>query len=510
MRIKYCRIKFLLMTVSIGLLLGVKSFLLPQAATHSHSALPQPIPAAGHALKHIDGADKDVKFEKANKQGSFRPISGFSGRGCNVLALLPQKVIPVMLEGKSVFLTVATSTVQFRAEKTTSNVSPVLPLRSNYSLALPEVKKLLQTEQYFIDSRLRTDWQSRSAALTDEMHIEQSPPDELLPMTEGCLRQTSFFQYSQSYRSYSYSAWSDPGPEVSGTSIPTPLCERKPDRYAEPDPYPPIAASGIRDSKLHRLSSDAINIQKARTVPRSVSEFLAEDIFQTYTEKRYTLENRPVSIIECAVEIHRYRLDQSVDYLDNSFHITRTIEDVCVLESRTFSRFDGAPPECISSSRLSNVVSYQTTMFSSSQCGNGETDPVYRDSSAPANGRAENMFAFSTRRSEEFRLRTAIYRVPDLPEFDAQETDVPALFRTAATFPYAIARESRLRIKVYDLFGNEIHRLIDAMQTPRRYRVEWDDKPDGGVQTGDCRSLRQSIIPGTPNATITNALLISG
>lgn len=58
----------------------------------------------------------------------------------------------------------------------------------------------------------------------------------------------------------------------------------------------------------------------------------------------------------------------------------------------------------------------------------------------------------------------------------------PNPFNPSTTIEYQVPNETKVRIVVYDLLGQEIRRLVDGYQTAGTYQIVWDGRNESGVQ----------------------------
>ena len=62
------------------------------------------------------------------------------------------------------------------------------------------------------------------------------------------------------------------------------------------------------------------------------------------------------------------------------------------------------------------------------------------------------------------------------------EQNYPNPFNPVTTIRYAVAKDSPVRIEVFNLRGERVRTLVDSRMTPGRYAVQWDGRDDHGRQ----------------------------
>ena len=63
---------------------------------------------------------------------------------------------------------------------------------------------------------------------------------------------------------------------------------------------------------------------------------------------------------------------------------------------------------------------------------------------------------------------------PDLPSELALHQNYPNPFNPSTVIAYQIPEETHVRLNVYDVAGRRVSALVDEMQPPGEYRVNWD------------------------------------
>lgn len=67
--------------------------------------------------------------------------------------------------------------------------------------------------------------------------------------------------------------------------------------------------------------------------------------------------------------------------------------------------------------------------------------------------------------------------------------NAPNPFNPATVIPYEVGRASRVRLRIFDVRGRLVRTLVDAAQSPGRYRAAWDGRDDQGRPVASGRYL---------------------
>ncbi len=81
--------------------------------------------------------------------------------------------------------------------------------------------------------------------------------------------------------------------------------------------------------------------------------------------------------------------------------------------------------------------------------------------------------------SAEFAVRATATAVAP-PAVSSLDQNYPNSFNPRTTIRFALAREGRARLTIYDVAGRRVRQLVDAVLRPDVYRVEWDGTGDHG------------------------------
>ena len=60
----------------------------------------------------------------------------------------------------------------------------------------------------------------------------------------------------------------------------------------------------------------------------------------------------------------------------------------------------------------------------------------------------------------------------------------PNPFNPTTTIAYQVPGQSAVRLAVYNVLGQRVRLLVDAVAQPGRYRVTWDGRNDAGARVG--------------------------
>ena len=61
------------------------------------------------------------------------------------------------------------------------------------------------------------------------------------------------------------------------------------------------------------------------------------------------------------------------------------------------------------------------------------------------------------------------------------EGNIPNPFRARTEFTWAIARPGRVRLEIFNVRGQLVRTLVDAVRAPGRYRYQWDGRDQRGA-----------------------------
>ena len=71
-----------------------------------------------------------------------------------------------------------------------------------------------------------------------------------------------------------------------------------------------------------------------------------------------------------------------------------------------------------------------------------------------------------------------------LPQSLALEQNLPNPFNSSTAIRFSLPRPERVRLRIYNLEGQEIRRLVDGFQAAGVYQVSWDGRIGQGRQAG--------------------------
>ncbi len=81
----------------------------------------------------------------------------------------------------------------------------------------------------------------------------------------------------------------------------------------------------------------------------------------------------------------------------------------------------------------------------------------------------------------------------------------PNPVRNRATISYSLGRKQKMAVSLYDVSGRRLRTLVQAVQAPGRYELQWNATDDRGrslsagiyflkLETGDARSVKKAVL----------------
>jgi len=144
----------------------------------------------------------------------------------------------------------------------------------------------------------------------------------------------------------------------------------------------------------------------------------------------------------------------------------------------------------------------------------GQVARVGQDGSHYFNGSIDNVQIFNRGLSAD-EVQSLYTTNSVITSLESADKSVPQEYRLAQNYPnpfnpsttiaYALKKQSKVTIVVYDLLGRKIAELVHANQNPGTYKVHWNGRDDSGVpvssglylykiEAGDFTSIKKMIL----------------